>query len=385
MPDVAIIHNLLWPRYKGAVFSALHAAAEARGRRIAFAHIAETDGERAALGTVDTRVHRYPYELLFRGAYDAQPAWRLALALVRHEGARGARLVVLPGYHRVEYWALLLACVVRGQRRAVFCDSTGRDRPAAGIGGALRGWLKRRFFAACDGFFAYGQRSAAYLRAHGAPAGRIFQPCQAAALPPGFDADAARARRLAECAPAPRFLYAGRLAPEKGLGGLLEAFARVAAGQPAARLAFAGAGPLEAALRAQARSLGIAAQVEWLGALDAAGLAPQFARATCLVLPSLSEPWGLVVNEALHHGCPVLVSEACGCRPELVVDGVTGLAHAPGDVAALAAALERAPAAFADVAAVAAACQRHMAAYTPERAAATILGGCEVLLAEAAR
>ena len=94
-----------------------------------------------------------------------------------------------------------------------------------------------------------------------------------------------------------------------------------------------GAGPQQGLLMAHAKALGLGSTVEFTGAMDMEGLAEQYARALCLVLPSTSEPWGLVVNEALHHGCPVLVSESCGCRPELVLDGVTGFAYAAGQSA----------------------------------------------------
>ncbi len=382
MSEVAIYHNIVWPKYKGAVFSALHELAQAQGLRIAFVQIAETDGERAALGGVDLRYHRYPFELLFPGGYDAVPRTRLAWTLLRHVLRNPARVVVLPGYHRPEYWAMLLACMLSGKRRAVFCDSTAYDRP----GSALKARLKRAFFSRCDAFLAYGRRSAEYLQQLGAPAGRIFQPCQAAALPPGFDAARALERRVAARAvdPAPRFLYVGRLAPEKDLPTLLQALRSLRATLPEASLVLVGAGPERAALEALARDLGLADAVHFAGTMEPEALAGEFARALALVLPSTSEPWGLVVNEALHHGCPVIVSEVCGCRPELVADGATGFAFPAGDAAALAQAMARAAQALADAAAVGAACQRHMAAYTPRQAAERLLAGCRSLLGQPA-
>ena len=59
-----------------------------------------------------------------------------------------------------------------------------------------------------------------------------------------------------------------------------------------------------------------------------------FERGAALVLPSHSEPWGLVVNESLSYGCPVVVSDICGCVPDLVLDGVTGYSFPVGDVPA---------------------------------------------------
>ena len=62
---------------------------------------------------------------------------------------------------------------------------------------------------------------------------------------------------------------------------------------------------------------------------------------TAFVHASASEQWGLVVNEAMAAGLPVIVSERCGCAPDLVREGVNGLTFDPCDVAELAGLMER--------------------------------------------
>lgn len=381
MSRITVYHNIMWSKYKGEVFSALHQLAGATGEKVRFVQIAETEGERAVLAPVDLRYHRYPFHLLFQGRYEAVSAlrrsWALAGDLLRHP----ADVVILPGYHKPEYWAMLLTCMLTGRRRAVFCDSTAYDRPRGG----WRTVAKRLFFRACHGFFGYGSRSAEYLRSHGAPVERIFERCQAAALPIGFDREAALQLRLRLRAhPAePLFLYVGRLAPEKDLPTLLQALQRFRQMHGHGRLELVGDGPERAALQAQAKALGLDEAVRFRGALDLAEIGQAYAQATCLVLPSRSEPWGLVANEALHHGCPILVSEACGCRPELVVPGVTGRAHAVGDVADLAAAMTALAQDSRDEASIARSCQAHIAHFSPEQAARQILKGCARILAPA--
>ena len=61
-------------------------------------------------------------------------------------------------------------------------------------------------------------------------------------------------------------------------------------------------------------------------------LLPFYAHAGCFVLPSTREPWGLVVNEAMAAGLPVLVSDRCGCAPDLVDQGRNGFCFDPLDV-----------------------------------------------------
>jgi glycosyltransferase involved in cell wall biosynthesis len=108
-------------------------------------------------------------------------------------------------------------------------------------------------------------------------------------------------------------------------------------------------------------------------------LAEQYLRASGLVLPSFSEPWGLVVNEALSYGCPVVVSQVCGCVPELVLDGRTGYAFPAGDADQLAQRMEDVLA-MGPLAAVSDACQDLILGFTPDYAAIQILNGCYVVM-----
>jgi len=107
---------------------------------------------------------------------------------------------------------------------------------------------------------------------------------------------------------------------------------------------------------------------------------PHFLSSVALVLPSRSEPWGLVVNEALSYGCPVVVSDRCGCVPELVIEGVTGYGFETGDIEALSAALLSVSRLSEDRATTAGKCIDVVSAFTAERAASRMLEGCTQLL-----
>lgn len=382
---VDIWHNILWASYKGAVFSALHeASAGFRDLEFRYFQMAETEGRRAGLGRVDSAHHRYPYRLLFQGSIDRVARPRLLARVLRETWRSPADLFILTGYDRVECWAQILIARVRGAKVAIFCDSTIHDRPQT----FLRAKVKRLIFQSVDGIFCYGQRSAQYVSHYGARPEQIFQRCQAAALPPGYDAARAMQARVAtRCGdPADRLLYVGRLAAEKGLDTLFDAFAELRAARPAATLVLAGVGSEEARLRLRAARLGIDDAVRFLGGLHAAQLQDEYRRASLLVLPSLSEPWGLVVNEALNNGCPVVVSDRCGCVPELVHEGVSGFVHRAGDVADLRDKLEIALQQLQDPQRTAQACVRIAGLYTPARAAQQIIVGARTLLhAEAQR
>lgn len=376
---VGIYHTVLWAKYKGRVYSALYRLSLNSCMDLSFIQIAETDVGRPALGGVDLSYHRYPYRLLVRGSYSEAHTVRrttvLLLDLLRHP----TDLVVLSGYDRIENWVMLLACMLLRRRRAVTCDSTGLDRPQI----RWRTWAKRLFFSRCHGFIGYGQRSKDYLISLGAPEADIFIPCQAAALPHDYDAAAVLARyreQASQVRQPPRFLYVGRLSPEKGLGDLLEAFNLVRSKLPTAHLDIIGGGPLERELRAHCDRLALTDAVTLHGGMALADIVPLFLSSMAMVLPSHSEPWGLVVNESLSFGCPVVVSYRCGCVPELVIDGVTGYSFSTGDVTALSTAMLAVLQLSDDRLTTAENCLRVVGAYTPERAAARMLEGCAQFL-----
>jgi glycosyltransferase involved in cell wall biosynthesis len=144
---------------------------------------------------------------------------------------------------------------------------------------------------------------------------------------------------------ATKFLFVGRPAREKGLGVLIAAWDASGLQAPAAALVLAGVG-----FRPPWVPVGGAAgqgleEVVWLAPVAAAELRNLYAAADVLVLPSIPtrtfrEPWGLVVNEAMNRGLPVIASDAVGAAAGgLIRDGKNGLVVPAGDSAALADAL----------------------------------------------
>lgn len=133
-------------------------------------------------------------------------------------------------------------------------------------------------------------------------------------------------------------LYVGRLAPEKGLLTLIDALSKVTY-ESRPRLILAGSGPLETRLRSRISDLGM--EAEFTGFLQREDLALRYAAADMFVLPSESEPWGLVANEAMEFGLPLILSNKVGCAPVLLKEGQNGLMFAAGDPKALAACVER--------------------------------------------
>jgi glycosyltransferase involved in cell wall biosynthesis len=132
-------------------------------------------------------------------------------------------------------------------------------------------------------------------------------------------------------------------------------------------------------LTSRARELGLADSVTLHGTKNLSDIVPHYFASVALVLPSRSEPWGLVANESLSYGCPVVISDRSGCVPELVIDGVTGYAFKTGDVQSLAAAMLAVPRLSADRATTARQCSDVASKLTPQRAAARMLEGCRMV------
>jgi glycosyltransferase involved in cell wall biosynthesis len=134
----------------------------------------------------------------------------------------------------------------------------------------------------------------------------------------------------------PRLLCVGRLIPIKGHIVLLRAFAEARREIPALELDIAGRGPMEPALRALARELGVGDAVRFLGYVSP--IQEAIEGSAIVVVPSMGEGFGMVALEAMERARPVIAASIGGLG-ELVRDGETGLLVEPGEAAPLAGAI----------------------------------------------
>jgi glycosyltransferase involved in cell wall biosynthesis len=131
--------------------------------------------------------------------------------------------------------------------------------------------------------------------------------------------------------PSSFFLAVGRQIGVKNFSFLLQVYEKyrlVVGADRALPLVFVGEGPERSALEGFVRMRRLK-HVHFFPFVSAARLRVFYQRAAALVLPSTSETWGLVVNEAMAAGLPVLVSDACGCSPVLLKEGMNGYGFSP--------------------------------------------------------
>ena len=200
------------------------------------------------------------------------------------------------------------------------------------IGRLLIETYRRVVYRNTDSFVAYGSQAADFLVRRGAPSGRIVTGVQ---VVPGSQTPSVQVSRGEMGFDGKKVvLSVGYLIARKGLDTLIEAFRGME--REDAVLVIAGAGDQEDHLR---RLAGGASNIQFPGYVEGTLKAKYYSVADVFVLPTLHDPWGLVVNEAMAYGLPIVVTDRAGCAPDLVGDN--GLVVPAGDVHALRQALER--------------------------------------------
>jgi glycosyltransferase involved in cell wall biosynthesis len=186
-------------------------------------------------------------------------------------------------------------------------------------------WV-RAFIRAADAWMAYGTRSARDVIRLGADPARTAIAPIVARLPERTKSRDPAGRTGGEPL---RYLFVGRLIERKGVDLLLRAFHELERGE----LWIAGDGPIRSELENATAS---DQRVHFLGHLKDQALHELYSETDVLVVPSWYEPWGLVINEALAHGIPVIATDQVGAADDLVDPGTNGFvvpAGSSGDLA----------------------------------------------------
>jgi glycosyltransferase involved in cell wall biosynthesis len=313
---VVVLTEIIAP-YRIPVFNAL---AEREGVDLHVIFLSETD-------TCMRQWKVYTDEILF--SYEVLPSWRTRLGkyniLVNQSVASALeraqpQVIVCGGYNYLASWQAQRWAKRNGVRFLLWCESTGSDRRS---GHTLVESLKESFLHSCDGFIVPGKSSMEYIRQMAGASGNIFVAPNAVDVALfSSRAHAARARgerlRGERGLPQRYFLFAGRMVKAKGVLDLLEAYGRLSTDLRAdVGLVFAGEGPLRAECEAIARAI-FPGAVHFAGFVHRDELAGYYGLAECFVFPTHSDPWGLVVNEAMACGLPVICSQVAGCAADLV-------------------------------------------------------------------
>jgi 1,2-diacylglycerol 3-alpha-glucosyltransferase len=371
MTRLVIITEIISP-YRIPLFNALAKRREI-GLHVIF--LAETD-------PVLRQWKVYKEEIRF--SFEVLPSWRkriggnhvlLNRGVTRALKTASPDLVLCGGYNYGASWQALLWCRRHGVPFVLWSESNVKDiRP----GRRFVEFLKRQFLCRCDGFVVPGQSALQYLTTYNIPDARIFTAVNA--VDNDFFASAAslarqhavRLRRELDL-PARYFVFAGRLVQEKGVFELMSAYSKLDETlRREVGLVFVGEGPYRQQLECGANHVS-PGEVRFVGFAQRERLAVYYSLAESLILPTHTDPWGLVVNEAMACGLPIIVTDVAGCSTDLVSENWNGKIVPAKDVAALASAMDNVAANLEVAASMGRNSEKRIADYSPEQWSAGIL------------
>ncbi len=385
---VLLVHNILWSHYKAAVFQALDRLSKEQANvSVHVLQIGRNERSRAdwELDATNAPIYTYSYELLFDWFVEDIPLRARATTLLSRMRRFRPDVLCLTGYYDPAQLLLLAYARLTGVRVVMQMESTAADQTRS----RAKEWLKRTILKQCAGFFCFGSPQANYLMQLGVAPNRILLQKSAVdnrALEDAYKR-AVTSRELAQQQqglPRHNFIFVGRLIEPKNLPQLLVCFANALVQVPNANwgLVLLGSGPQAVELSRLARKLALDDRVFFRPATHWYRVPEWLALADVLVLPSKSEPWGLVVNEAMVCGMPVLVSDRCGCVPDLVRDGQNGYSYDPTQPQQLTNRLLDFMTGRADQAAMGQRSRELIAPYAPEAVAEEMLRGFDQLANE---
>lgn len=305
------LHNIAWSRYRRDLFAEI---SESCADVIAFKVIQMAENESGRKSFVHESVSdcRYSEKIISNKFYEKIGLLEYikliyVLLLTNYD------VLTVSGYGSIESWIALIVTKIKRKKIVVAVDSWEETQSD------IVKRLKIVFLKLSSAALSYGTRSRAMLMELGMEESLIFYPFHNVSkdfynLPIAHNHNDNLEKEPFV------FAFAGRLSKEKSVEELVHAFDEFNSSHcynQEFMLLIAGSGILHSQISKLLSVRGLESKVKMLGALGTEDLIKLYQNSRCLVLPSVYEPWGLVVNEALCCGCPVLVSSNCGCIDEL--------------------------------------------------------------------
>jgi len=330
MTKFLVVHNILWAHYKAAVHSRFFELSEQNDIDFHVIHMAKTRNRRKNIGSIDLDKHRYPYTVLIDGFLEESNAIGRSIKLWKAIQKIQPDIIFM-SYSDLAYLPIIFWLKFSKTKFFLAFDSNWEDKKRYSI----IEFFKSKMMRFPDLIFSYGILQQDYLRRLKAPESKMRLRVQ------GTDSDAvvhlynqAKKANKDWGFPKRNFLYAGRFAKIKNVDFLIDVFKNLK--EHDWGLIVIGSGPDEDELLAQSEGI---ENIYFTGGKTWEEVIELYTQASVLVLPSTSEPWGIVVNEAMWCGIPVLVSDQCGCSKDMV-DGKNGFLFDPYDKSDLAKRME---------------------------------------------
>ena len=297
----------------------------------------------AASCAADNYLRAIPHAFLGDPVVNAGPEGHRALGKAARDYIRHSSfsMAIVGGYDsRLKRW-MIRYCHRRGLPIALIADSNIRAERGKSMGRRARRWVKRlllcRIIRKLSMVLPLNRSGVAYWRYYGCPVNKISRSTYFCAV----DVPAALALNREELfaryklPPGDKLIFtAARLVPAKALHLMVEAFTKSGLEDQGWVWAVAGDGPLRQKLEKQAGNLNGSA-IRFLGAVAPIDIPALMAQSELFVLPSVYEPHGIVVQESLAVGTPVIAGNLCGAALDLVQAGQNGWFFKAGSEASL--------------------------------------------------
>jgi glycosyltransferase involved in cell wall biosynthesis len=328
---------------------------------------------------IDTNELIFPHKFLFNGSLDNINPLALAHRTWKRLNLLNPDILILGGYAYSACWAGFL-WAKRNKKKVILWSATNQDDHSRAL---LKEKTKGLLIKRCDAANVYGLKSRDYLIKHGLNKDAIF--IKGNTTDNDFyykHTNEFRTKRVALSKQyglaKQNFLYIGRFSKEKNIFHLLRAYKKLKADNDWG-LILVGDGPQSDKIINYIEQNDIR-NVCIPGFQHQADIPKFLAVSDIFVLPSTSEPWGLVVNEAMAAGLPVLVSRKCGCHPDLIKEGNNGFSFDPFDDNELYELMKNAADGKYDLPLMGEASLEIIKNYTPKRAAEAISQAIEFAL-----
>ena len=318
---VLILHNQLWTQYKSVIFQGIYDDFEKSSDELLV--LQSSICERSRLNIIDFNLsnfnYTYPYVLLNETSLEDSNPFRTTFLWIKFIFKFKPDVINLTGYAEIGTIVVLILAKVLGIKTLMTNESIHSDRlHSFSVIQLIYNAYKNVLISLTDGFLSYGLKSNDYLYRFGVKKRQIHSYLNT------FDRSKFHlyANRFYSNN-VPYILFVGRLSEEKNIESLINLGRLFKIDN----------------FNCQIRLVGDGSQLEifkkivfkeklplvFEGAKKWDQLGPIYESATAFILPSLNETWGMVANEALEYGLPVICSSACGCADDLIINGFNGL------------------------------------------------------------
>jgi glycosyltransferase involved in cell wall biosynthesis len=337
---ILIIHQYLWSHYKGKIYSELQKIVNShKNDELLVLQTSLNEITRANLGPVDRSIHQYNYQVLVDDYYENIPNTTRARKMLYWVRKFKPDVVNVSGYYETAMNLVIFYCRLNDIKVIISVDSTEDDKPNIWWKEAIKRFVVNR----AQGFFCYGSKAAEYMLKFGAKPNQILLENNAvdnqtiSSIYQEVYLNREAEKQKYGLRPY-NFIYTGRLMAIKNVANLLIAYSKLKTKDWG--LIILGDGAEGEGLRKYVADN----QLEGVKFIEGQAWfnVPKFmALGDVFVLPSYSEPWGLVVNEAMVGGMPVIVSNKCGSSHDLVKNDKNGYTFNPYDTDELATIMEK--------------------------------------------